>query len=399
MTTASIHRPQANEPVSWLGGMTPNQFMRRHWQKKPLLVRNAFPSFQAEPGKGSPPISIDQVLALCSDDRAESRMIDQSAKGWRMRHGPFLPKSIPSTSKPNWTVLVQQVNTQLAAADRFLDAFRFIPEARLDDLMISVAGPGGGIGAHVDSYDVFLIQAHGVRRWEIAQKFDPTLLDDVPLKVLESFEAEDDWLLEAGDLLYLPPNVAHRGTAVGPACMTWSVGFRAPNRLALADAIWSNHLDGLTDQDWSDPWLGATDQPGEIPDRLVMAMADQFFQCLPSRQEVALAVAKTLSEPAPASLFEAPSRPDTPARFAAKAQKRGLRLACASRFLEWNGEFLMNGEQLSYPANQSVRTALKALANQRRIAANPRRALPSALQNFLYPLYLAGWIVYDSSAD
>ena len=144
-------RPLPNQPVTWLGGLTPNQFMRDYWQKKPLLVRGAFPDFE-------PTVSIDDVLALCQDDRAESRLVRQTRAGWALHHGPFTAKQIPSNRSSRWTVLVQQVNTLMPEADLFLDAFRFIPEARLDDLMISVAGPDGGIGAHVDSYDVFLVR-------------------------------------------------------------------------------------------------------------------------------------------------------------------------------------------------------------------------------------------------
>ncbi len=150
---------QINKPSALLAGLSPQQFMRKHWQKKPLLVRNAFPNFKA-------PISIAQVLKLCSNDLAQSRLIQQQGKTkhWELRHGPFLKKEIPAIDTPNWTVLVQQVNTLLPKACEFLDHFRFVPEARLDDLMISVAGPGGGIGAHLDSYDVFLVQAAGKRR-------------------------------------------------------------------------------------------------------------------------------------------------------------------------------------------------------------------------------------------
>ncbi|WVN41213.1 cupin domain-containing protein [beta proteobacterium MWH-UniP1] len=397
----TIQRPMPDQPVSWLGGMTPAQFMKKHWQKKPLLVRNAFPDFV-------PPVSIEEVLGLCRNDLAQSRMVKKSKTKWSLDHGPFEPDQIPSVKKSNWTVLVQQVNTLLPEADRFLDAFRFVPEARLDDLMISVAGPDGGIGAHTDSYDVFLIQAAGKRRWEVATKFSPELEENVPLKILRNFTAEDDWVLEPGDLLYLPPNVAHRGTAVGAGCMTWSVGFRAPGRVALADHAWAVHLDSLPDTDWQDPWLAATAHPGQIPDRLLKALTAQVLASFPKKPAVETAIATVLSEPAPAAVFNPPKRPATPEKFWALAAKKGLRLASPSRLIYRGKQFFMNGENLGLALSKSETKALKNLSDKRQLLAAECAAIsqdlsetggktrPSQRQHnsTLYRMYLAGWIVY-----
>jgi len=397
----TIQRPAPNQPVSWLGGMTPAQFMKKHWQKKPLLVRNAFPGFV-------PPVSIEEVLGLCSDDLAQSRLVKKSKTKWSLDHGPFAPTQIPSVNKSNWTVLVQQVNTLLPAADRFLDAFRFIPEARLDDLMISVAGPDGGIGAHVDSYDVFLIQAAGKRRWEVATKFSPELEDNVPLKILRDFVAQDDWVLEPGDLLYLPPNVAHRGTAVGGGCMTWSVGFRAPARVALADHAWAAHLDSLVDSDWQDPWLTATNHPGEIPGRLLKELTAQVLASFPKKSAVEAAVAAVLSEPAPAAVFDPPRRPAAPEKFWATAAKKGLSLASPSRLIYSSHAFFMNGENLGLNLSKKEAEILKTLSDCRQLSKeicvsigqdlseSPAKLRKSQdeLQFALYDMYIAGWIVY-----
>ncbi len=391
-TSNQILRPQQKKPVSWLGGLTPDQFMKRHWQKKPLLVRGAFPDFL-------PPVSIQDVLDLACDDHTESRLIQRSPKSnrWTLKHGPIEAEEIPALRRPHWTVLVQQVNTRLRAADEFLDAFRFVPQARLDDLMISVAGPDGGIGAHVDSYDVFLIQASGQRRWEIAEQFDPTLEDDVPLKILKGFTAEQDWVLDPGDLLYLPPNVAHRGTAIGQSCMTWSVGFRAPGRVALADAVWAGHLDSLTDRNWRDPWLDATNAPAEVPKRLLERLTDQVMRDLPSRRTVSLGVARSLSEPAQQAVFEPPARPDTPERFEKITLKSGLRLACSSRVLYQGSSFFANGEPLDLPKDGAALRLMKRFANERRITGSELACWSgrTILMPTLYEMYLAGWISYD----
>jgi len=396
MPASHTPRPKPHEPVAWLGGLTPKQFMSRHWQKRPLLVRQAFSNFK-------PPVSIAEVFDLCENELAQSRLVKKGpTRGrdantrWSLAHGPFYKNKIPKLSDPNWTVLVQQVNTLLPAADRFMDAFRFIPEARLDDLMISVAGPEGGIGAHVDSYDVFLIQATGRRRWEIAENFDPTLEPDVPLKILQSFRAENDWILEPGDLLYLPPNVAHRGTAVGPGCMTWSVGFRAPGLIALADQAWSRHLDKLTDTEWADPWLGATEHPGKIPDRLLDALASRVLRSLPGRKAVEAAVAQVLSEPAPAAVFDLPKRPLSEVSFRTRACQRGLRLSPASRLLYSENRFFMNGECISPPSRKASRHILAGLADRRGLSAPDveRGCHDPELMSLLYQMYRDGWIVY-----
>lgn len=397
-----------NEPTALLAGLSPKQFMRKHWQKKPLLVRAAFPNFKA-------PISIAQVLKLCSHSLAESRMIRQGAKpkGWALRHGPFSKKDLPSVHDLRWTVLVQQVNTLLPEADRFLDFFRFVPEARLDDLMISIAGPDGGIGAHVDSYDVFLLQAAGRRRWEVAQTFDPALEPNAPLKILKRFKPENDWVLEPGDMLYLPPGVAHRGTAVGPACMTWSIGFRAPSRVALADSVWASHIDTLADSDWRDPWLDATHTPAEIPRKLLQAFAKQIEESLPDRRAIERAVACVLSEPAPAAVFEPPRKPDSLAVFSRKIAKTGLRLAPASRLLYSKGRFFFNGDEWTATAASRPRgdraiaslrgpnargnpPALEQLANDRCLPPAACATLDAAHKNFVYRAFLSGWIRYDS---
>ena len=397
MAATPTPRPQPNQPVSWLGGLTPKQFMSRHWQKKPLLVRGAFPEFK-------PPVSIAEVLRLCTNDLAQSRLVMRQPGGgkkktadWTLRHGPFRKSDLPKLADPNWTVLVQQVNTLLPAADRFMDAFRFIPEARLDDLMISIAGPDGGIGAHVDSYDVFLIQAAGQRRWEIAKNFDPTLQANVPLKVLQSFHAESDWILGPGDLLYLPPNIAHRGTAVGSGCMTWSVGFRATSQLSLAEQAWTQHLDQLTDSDWQDPWLAASAHPGEIPDRLLSALTRKVLQAFPGPKAVRTAVSQVLSEPAPATVFEVPKRPPTAAAFQAQASRGGLRLSPASRLLYTHGEFFMNGEHLARPSRRAAALVLERLADCRSLSASDveRARRDSELMSLLHGMYRDGWIVYD----
>lgn len=384
-------RPAPNQKVSWLGGLTPKQFMARHWQKKPLLVRGAFPEFE-------PAVTIQTIRRLATLEDAQSRLIQYNRKknSWSLDHGPFESRDIPAMAAADWTILVQQVNTLVPEADRFLDAFRFIPEARLDDLMISIAGPGGGVGPHVDSYDVFLIQAGGSRRWQIAQTKELELHTDAPIKLLKRFKAQESWVLEPGDLLYLPPSVAHLGEAIGKDCMTWSVGFRAPAKAELADLVWSDHLDTVSERQWSDPWLTATSRPGEIPKGLLTALTDEFMKGLPKRKAAQTAIARALSEPAREAFFSPPKKPDSLATFQKKAARKGLNLHPASRLLYGAGGVFVNGEPIDTQGWGQQAKCLKALADTRQLNAKQcveLAAMPAAL-GVLCDMYRAGWLVY-----
>jgi 50S ribosomal protein L16 3-hydroxylase len=214
------------QPSPLLAGLSPAQFMQRHWHKKPLLVRQAIPGFK-------PPVGRAALFELAAREEVESRFIQHLDGRWRLRHGPLARRSLPSLGTREWTVLVQGVDLHDEAVHALLQQFRFVPQARLDDLMISYASDGGGVGPHFDSYDVFLLQAHGRRRWRIGRQKDLSLQPDVPLKVLSHFEPEEEFVLEAGDMLYLPPKWAHDGIAEGE-CMTYSIGFRSPARDELA---------------------------------------------------------------------------------------------------------------------------------------------------------------------
>jgi len=223
-------------PLTLLGGLTPAQFMKRHWHKKPLLVRQAIPGFEPCVGRA-------ELVQMLSHDDVESRLIVHGPRGWTMRHGPLPRRSLPPFSQKRWTFLVQGVDLHHQGVHELLQQFRFVPDARLDDLMISYASDGGGVGPHFDHYDVFLLQAHGRRRWRIGRQKDLTLVPDVPLKLLQNFEPEQEFVLEPGDMLYLPPKWAHDGVAEGE-CMTWSIGFRSPQAGELAREL----LQGLAEE-------------------------------------------------------------------------------------------------------------------------------------------------------
>jgi len=242
-----------------LGKLRPEQFLEQYWQKKPCLIRQAFPDF-------SPMLDENDLAGLACEEMAESRLITgtYAAADWDVTHGPFSEQELAALGEQNWTLLVQDVEKHYAPLQKFLSLFSFIPNWRLDDLMISYAVAGGSVGPHVDQYDVFLLQASGRRRWQIAGSFEPELLSDCPLNVLKQFKVEQEWVLEAGDMLYLPPGLAHYGLELD-AGMTWSVGSRAPSAADLLQGL-GEWLAFLPDEGgrYSDPGLRPAARAGEI---------------------------------------------------------------------------------------------------------------------------------------
>lgn len=211
-------------PLQLLGGLTAREFMRDYWQKKPLLVRQAIPDFES-------PISPDELAGLALEEEIESRLvIEHGAHPWELRRGPFAEDAFAELPERDWTLLVQAVDQFVPEVAELLEAFKFLPKWRIDDVMVSFAVPGGGVGPHYDNYDVFLLQGYGKRRWQVGQMCDSDspMLQHADLKILAEFVKTEEWVLEPGDMLYLPPRLAHCGTAEDD-CMTYSVGFRAPS--------------------------------------------------------------------------------------------------------------------------------------------------------------------------
>jgi len=338
-----------------LGGLSPVRFMKRHWQKKPLLVRAAVPGF-------APLLSKAELFDLAARDEVESRVVAQSGRGWQFRRGPFTRRALPPMSRPGWTLLVQGVDLHVPAAHDLLAQFRFVPEARLDDLMISYATDGGGVGPHFDSYDVFLLQAHGRRRWRIGRQADFTLRDDVPLKILANFTPQEEYVLDPGDMLYLPPGYAHDGIAEGE-CQTYSIGFRSPGRAELARELLQRLADDTSDivgEDvYPDPGQPATATPGALPPQLQRFARDALRAVVRDPLALDRALGEYLTEPKSNVWFEGGGR----------VGKQGdARLDARTRMMYDEHHVFVNGE--------SWRAAGRDAALMRRLA--DRRALPFA---------------------
>ena len=368
-----------------LGGLTPQQFMRRHWQKKPLLVRQALPGVAA-------PVSRTALFGLAAGDTAESRLVQRRGDSWSLRHGPLPRRALPPLSRPGWTLLVQGLDLHLQAAHELLQRFRFVPDARLDDLMLSYASDGGGVGPHLDSYDVFLIQVHGRRRWRIGRARDRSFVDGLPLKILRHFEPEHDWLLQPGDMLYLPPHWAHDGIAVGE-CMTASVGFRAPGPaelarellVRLADAVEPAASEGL----YGDAAQPATMTPAAIPPALHDFAAAALHKALRDPQALARALGEWLSEPKAQVWFDPGAGHLDP--WLGVVLDRRTRMLYDARHVYLNGE--------AFRASGADARLLRRLADERRLAAGDLQRLSAQARALIADWARAGWLHRDEGHD
>jgi 50S ribosomal protein L16 3-hydroxylase len=364
-------------PTALLGGLSPAAFMRRHWQKKPLLVRQALPGVL-------PPLPRAALFDLAGSDEVESRLVVRQGDAWSVRHGPLPRRALPPVRQPAWTLLVQGLDLHVAAAHRLLEPFRFVPAARLDDLMMSWASDGGGVGPHLDAYDVFLIQVHGRRRWRVGRPADSRWVDGLPLRILRHFEPEHEWLLEPGDLLYLPPRWAHDGVAEGE-CMTCSVGFRAPSAGELARQLMQRMGDEPDDDDtmgtrYRDASQPATRQPGELPAPLAGFARQALQRALGRPGEVERALGEVLTEPKPEVWFP-------PGAVAAAV---GVVLDVRTRMLYDGRHVFINGE--SFRAGGRDARLMRTLADRRRLAARERAALSAPAASLVDEWLAQGWL-------
>lgn len=367
-----------------LGGLSSAEFLRDYWHKKPLLIRQAIPHFQ-------PTIDRDHLFSLAEDDAVESRLVTHSKNAWQLEHGPF--EQLPDINKKKWTLLVQGVNLHEQAADDVLRLFDFLPEARLDDLMISYATDTGGVGPHFDSYDVFLLQAKGQRRWQISAQKDLTLVDGVPLKILKNFTPDQEFVLEPGDMLYLPPHYAHDGVAIGE-CMTWSVGFRAPTFQELGVAFLQFMSDSIDlPGRYADADLKPVRHPAEISKDMLDRIGRELKKVEFTADDIAIFVGEYLSSPKPSVFFDQPKRPLTPPRFLSAAAQHGIRLTRKSRMLYRGANIFLNGE--SFGVGGPDKALLAMLADSRKLAGTRIADASDDMRETLCIWYEDGWIELD----
>jgi 50S ribosomal protein L16 3-hydroxylase len=287
----------ANTPRTLLGGLTPAQFLSQHWQKSPLLIRGALPDF-------SSPLEPDDLAGLACEEGIEARLVEENGpdKAWQVSHGPFDDETFSRLPASGWSLLVQAVDHYVPEVAELLEAFDFVPSWRLDDVMVSYAPPGGSVGAHVDQYDVFLLQVSGKRRWQLGGSpgDEARLIDGIDLRILENFsvEAGQEWVLEPGDMLYLPPGVAHHGISESDDCMTFSIGFRAPS----VDEVVTSFADYIGEQLGDSQRYGDADlQPpldvGELDDQAIARVRDLLLNAIDRPEQMAQWFGRAMTQP------------------------------------------------------------------------------------------------------
>lgn len=392
-----------NQALQLLGGLTPTNFLAEYWQKKPLLIKNAISNFEGL-------LSPEELAGLACEDDVQSRIVEYIKGKWHTSHGPFededfasLPQN-PSTQH-NWTLLVQSVNHYLPEGAALLQRFDFIPHARLDDLMVSYAPDGGGVGPHFDSYDVFLLQGQGKRLWRISEQTDLSLIEGAPLRILQNFDTAQEWLLEAGDMLYLPPHLAHWGIAVSEGktdCMTYSIGFRAPKNQELATEFLGFMQDKLNQDQmtlagiYQDADLTLQDHAAEISRMMVNKVSLDLQKIKWSDEMVAEFLGAYLSDPKADVVFDARKKISIKS-FSEKLLTSGISLDLKSQMLFFCNEtrvtFFMNGETATFTGDSAE--LLKLLADKRHLSpenlAN-KATLDITLLQPLYDWYLAGYL-------
>ncbi|TAG26141.1 MAG: cupin domain-containing protein [Burkholderiales bacterium] len=368
-------------PLALLGGISPELFMRQYWQKKPLLIRAAVPDFK-------PLVDEKELLAMAASDEVESRLVEHTAKGWKLTQGP-LDKPL-SIKKKDWTLLVQGMDMHASAVHALLQQFRFVPEARLDDVMISLAGEGGGVGPHFDSYDVFLLQASGRRRWQISAQKDLSLVEGAPLKILQNFKPTQEHVLEPGDMLYLPPRYAHDGVALDAGCQTYSIGFRAPKTGELAREILHRLAEEIADGMEDDPKLAklyedkaqeATAQPGQMPAALMAFAAEAVSKALADKTLIEQLIGEYLTDPKAGVYFEEGSLPKN---------FKQVTLHAATRMSYDAKHMFINGQ--SFKCAGTDAKLLRKLADERTISATELRAGSAALMPAIGEFAKEGWL-------
>jgi 50S ribosomal protein L16 3-hydroxylase len=363
-------------PLALLGGISPELFMATYWQKKPLLIRAAMPELQ-------PLLTRQALFDLAANETVESRLVEQKKGQWTFEHGPF--SKTPPLKRPDWTLLVQGVDLHHDGVHDLLQQFRFVPDARLDDLMISYAAQGGGVGPHFDSYDVFLLQAAGRRRWRIGAQKDLSLREDMPLKILANFKPTQEFDLEPGDMLYLPPRYAHDGVALDNDCQTYSIGFRAPSAEELARELMHRVADEIEDDTlYTDRQQTATAQPGEIPPALNAFAVQAMTQALADPTLMQQILGEYLTEPKQNVWFDAGKAPK---------KYQALRLDRRSRMMYDVKHVYLNGDSWKVAGKDAK--LLRKLADARALTAADLVAVSPALTTAFGQFIEQGWLHAD----
>jgi len=376
-----------NRKTHILGKTSVNDFLKNYWQKKPLLIKNAIANFLS-------PITESDLFTIAQNEKAVSRLIEHKQGIWQVKYGPFKKSDLPKKTNIPWTILVQNINHYFPFAESFLNLFKFIPYARLDDLMISYATKKGSVGPHFDSYDVFLFQAQGIREWKISDQKKFTLDKKSSIKIITNFKSKNSWVLKPGDMLYLPPNMGHWGISQSDDCLTYSVGFRAPATFEIQSKFLDfiqDHLITNENEIYKDPNLAPQKNPAEISSNMTKAMRNIVDRLRWDKSSINHFIGQLLSEPIESSIFET-RKPLSLKAFEKRIVNKTLKLNSKTRMLFIKNNFYVNGEFLKIDKKYTL--FLKQLANDREISfeSTLNKSDLNALGIVLLPLYVAGFV-------
>ena len=376
-----------NRKTHILGKTSINDFLKNYWQKKPLLIKNAIPNFES-------PITESDLFTIAQNEEAVSRLIEYKQDIWQVKYGPFKKSDLPKKTNIPWTILVQNINHYLPFAESFLNLFKFIPYARLDDLMISYATKKGSVGPHFDSYDVFLFQAQGIREWKISDQKKFTLDKKSSIKIITNFKSKNSWVLKPGDMLYLPPNIGHWGISQSDDCLTYSIGFRAPATFEIQSKFLDfiqDHLITNENEIYKDPNLAPQKNPAEISSNMTKAMRNIVDRLRWDKSSINHFIGQLLSEPIESSIFET-RKPLSLKAFEKRIVNKTLKLNSKTRMLFIKNNFYVNGEFIKI--DKKYTSFLKQLANDREISfeSTLNKSDLNALGIVLLPLYVAGFV-------
>jgi 50S ribosomal protein L16 3-hydroxylase len=388
----------SDTPLSMLGGLTAAEFLRDVWQQRPLLIRGAFPDFES-------PLDPDELAGLACEEGVEARLVEEHGKSgpWQVSHGPFDERTFAHLPERDWTLLVQAVDHYVPEVAELLEHFTFLPRWRLDDVMISYAPPGGSVGPHVDQYDVFLLQGSGRRRWQLGGKVadEAPILDGIDLRILERFEVEDDddWVLEPGDMLYLPPGWAHHGVSQSDDCLTYSVGFRAPS----ADEAVTSFADYLGEQlpasrRYADAGMAPPADPAELDDGAVERMRSLILETLDDPARLAQWFGRVMTQPKYVDQLVPSETPTDPAALVDALQDGEALLRSPGSRFAWRAQ--EDGTATLFADGDGVECALplaRLIASEAPLDAEAL-ALPGAAE-LLAALLDAGSLAWDDEFE
>ena len=384
--------------INWPNDLSEKVFKQKYWQQKPVLVRNLFSKDIVK----TPPITHSEILRISQTDLVPTKCV-YKGKAWHVKNGPLTPTFLKKIESNYWTILIDKINTQLTYADRFFHLFNFIDLFRLKDLMVSLSNKGGGVGPHFDSYDVFLVQAYGQKLWQLSHRFDRTFTNNPDLKILKYFKPEEEFVLNPGDALYLPPNVAHNGIAIQDTSITYSIGLRTPNILYLTDKVFFYHMENISFD--SDSLLDykkikPSTNPMAFSDQLANQISSKISNLFPKPAEIKKNLVKSITESDDEILDRVGNNEISFSDFHFLLGKNNLNINPSMKAIFWKDNFFYNGEELdlstlSEKQYRIIKSLLEELIIKRTISVKSvSRIKSSCILEILFFLYQQNLVTF-----